>query len=52
MNKLKKQMFDACRHILSMNNPNEQELIDKFEYEYQSNDAIHLYLKNYISYKK
>ena len=41
----RKQMIDAC-HRYSQGNAEQLHLIDKFEREYESNDAIHWYWNN------
>jgi len=43
INKLKKQMIDACRYYYQ-NNLEQIKLIDEFERDYQSDEAIHWYL--------
>ena len=40
----KKQMIDTCRHYYR-DNIKQLKLIDEFEYEYQSNEAVRWYLK-------
>ena len=44
----KKQMIDTCRHYYR-NNIKQLKLIDEFENEYQSNEAIRWYFKKIIS---